>query len=78
MQCRIRCIALSIFVRQQTREEKGDVPKLRISLQLQHRGVCVPLQRPDVTNRGSKRGHACLQTDSYNTRTDSGTHVSSH
>lgn len=35
-------------------EEKEDVPKLRISLQLQHRRVCVPLQRPDVTNAGER------------------------
>lgn len=42
-------------------EEKENVPELRVSLQLQHRGVCVPLQRPDVINTKGKRGHACLQ-----------------
>lgn len=53
-------------VRKWPRVEKEDVPELRISLQLQHRGVCVPLQRPNVTNRGGRegeRGHTCLQTD---------------
>lgn len=57
-------------------EEKEDVPKLRISLQLQHRRVCVPLQRPDVTNAG-ERGHPCLQRH-YNTHTNTGPHICAH
>ena len=57
-------------------EEKEDVPKLRISLQLQHRRVRVPLQRPDVTNAGEK-GHPCLQKHS-NTHTQTLAHIYVH
>lgn len=74
MQCQLRCTAVFIFVRQQTGREKEDVPELRISLQLQHRGVCVPLQRPDVTNRGSKR--TCMFTNVItNTQTSAHRHT---
>lgn len=65
MQCQISCSVVYFFIKQWRRGQEEDVPELRISLQLQHRRVCVPLQRPDVTSRGGKRGHACLQTDTW-------------
>lgn len=47
-------LQVNVLIVNKRGEEKA-VPELRISLQLQHRGVCVPLQCPDVTNRGRGR-----------------------